>query len=549
MMQPKQQQPLEKENENEEFDQWYKTEGVSRDQLPSALYCLHSSRRKFPPKPPSPNCDEYASWQDEKNTIILSSGGKLWENNGTKKGKKRTQMMMDSYLDTTLVLTLQWMSNPVRDNEDVTWMIAQLNIAKANIQTWAEGGGSKRRLQPSILLISISGSNAEATEKLIEELESRLFPQGNRKNESSGLFKGCLVAVVISSDNDKKNPVVCRNTLINMASDAAPTRFVLVGLQLERGLILSIETSLFVQRAVAITSHVPGNVFIVPQFAISGDTAIMGNNNGDIHTKEVESVSVVDLLQVKKDMKDDEEPTPQMTSILLSVDCEQCRLDDDYPTDEEVDFVHQIEDLWFDQTTMQISFPDRYRNIIESPSSQSDEFVGVVNDGINGLQTLLLQLLLPERSRALQNFDTSPILLIDRIGPRKGMLTFDLAREVEEFDGGTMSCFNILRLTKLAVLGYRIRILNGAFAMSTPFWRKVVSQMPCTDNNKNDDNDDEQHPPSQISRCNGCTMFDDSMIKLIIMQEVQRSAKAAILWDDLDRVGIKQPPIMSNEMR
>jgi len=50
----------------------------------------------------------------------------------------------------------------------------------------------------------------------------------------------------------------------------------------------------------------------------------MGNKSGDIYTKEVESLSVVDILQVKKDMKDDKEPTPQITSILMLVDCKQC---------------------------------------------------------------------------------------------------------------------------------------------------------------------------------------------------------------------------------
>jgi len=65
-------------------------------------------------------------------------------------------------------------------------------------------------------------------------------------------------------------------------------------------------------------------VFIVPQVATSGDIVIMGNKSGDIYTKEVESLSVVDILQVKKDMKDDKEPTPQITSILMLVDCKQC---------------------------------------------------------------------------------------------------------------------------------------------------------------------------------------------------------------------------------
>jgi len=44
-------------------------------------------------------------------------------------------------------------------------------------------------------------------------------------------------------------------------------------------------------------------------------------------------------------------------------------------------------------------------------------------------------------------------------------------------------------------------------------------------------------------------MFDDSMIKLVIMQQVQKLANATILRDDLDRVGIEQPSIMSNETR
>ena len=64
----------------------------------------------------------------------------------------------------------------------------------------------------------------------------------------------------------------------------------------------------------------------------------------------------------------------------------------------------------------------------------------------------------------LRYFDKSPILLVDRLGPTKEMMTLDLAPEVEDFSG--RKCFNLLRFAQLAALGKKLFILQYALSLS-----------------------------------------------------------------------------------
>lgn len=65
-----------------------------------------------------------------------------------------------------------------------------------------------------------------------------------------------------------------------------------------------------------------------------------------------------------------------------------------------------------------------------------------------------------------------PVLLVDRLGPRPGMVTSLVTREVEELDGNF--CSNLMQLGSLLTLGYRFGLLTGGFVLSTVAETKKV---------------------------------------------------------------------------
>jgi hypothetical protein len=103
--------------------------------------------------------------------------------------------------------------------------------------------------------------------------------------------------------------------------------------------------------------------------------------------------------------------------------------------------------------------------------------------------------------------------MIDRNGPRKGMMTLDLAAEVEDFRG--KKCYNLLRLAQLAVLGYNINVLPGAFGASYPKTRSAVCKKEKTE------------------KCD-CELESEATIKQLLIDEVKRPAKIAVLMNELE---------------
>ena len=117
----------------------------------------------------------------------------------------------------------------------------------------------------------------------------------------------------------------------------------------------------------------------------------------------------------------------------------------------------------------------------------------------------------------LRYFDKSPILMFDRLGPKKEMMTLDLAPEAEDFRGRT--CFNMLRLAQLAALGYKISVLPGAFAASYPAARGDL----CTESIKTSGNAQRD-----------CELDSETTIREILIDEVKRPGKVAVLMEELD---------------
>jgi hypothetical protein len=89
-----------------------------------------------------------------------------------------------------------------------------------------------------------------------------------------------------------------------------------------------------------------------------------------------------------------------------------------------------------------------------------------------------------------------------------------MARHVEEFVGD--HCFNPLQLAQLVALGYRLNVLEGAFALSTDSSRKLSATAT-----------------TPKSRCNdGCLLFDsrhDDLLQSIAHEEITRPAKTGVL--------------------
>ena len=93
------------------------------------------------------------------------------------------------------------------------------------------------------------------------------------------------------------------------------------------------------------------------------------------------------------------------------------------------------------------------------------------------------------------------------------MMTLDLAAEVEDLRG--KRCYNLLRMAQLAVLGYNINVLPGAFAASYPKTRAALCMkdktQPC-----------------------GCELESEATIKQLLIDEVKRPAKIAVLMNEHD---------------
>ena len=140
---------------------------------------------------------------------------------------------------------------------------------------------------------------------------------------------------------------------------------------------------------------------------------------------------------------------------------------------------------------------------------------------LDDIQLSLMGLLTEKNHYTLFAMDVSPILLTDNRGPSSGMLTSEIAREVEEFGG--KQCYNGLRLAQLATLGYNIDVAAGAFALSTPTTRNSAFAGVTSEGSLG------------TSRCDGCFMFFDEkhedILEDIARDERKRPAKAAVLWD------------------
>ncbi len=511
--------------------------GATPEHASHNRFCLHSSKKGNPAG--ATICNVAASWPPAGNathvdsSVIGSAMVHLLRSPSTAKTAKGTfrrdvnQFISSSWWDeksinanedVTLVLTLQITSSHMREESLVQNLLA---MADSNIFLWSG--------QPSVLLIHIDSTEANQGGEMNELAKTLQFikekfetDQKEPASDQTLHLKNSLVAIV-----DSKKPAVSRKALMNMAIHAAPTRWIVSGLDLERGLVLSQEASYFAARGAKVYADLPGHVFVIPQFASKRDDT---RRNSDSEANPVPEGRVL-YSGVGNDLLPTIRTKQSMTSNIAEYDCSRCsnaviddgagagageeltddgsesrRLLEESSSKRSVE--EQIEDLWWD-----LSVADVYGTAGGFRSSL--DLIAKIHDRIEvSLMSLLDRI--EDHLEYLRYFDKSPILLIDRLGPLKEMMTLDLVSEVEEFGGSR--CFNLLRLAQLATVGYKVTVLPGAFAASYPKTRAAL----CTDS-----------ITKQTRYCD-CDITSESTIREILIDEVKRPGKIAVLLNELD---------------
>lgn len=434
---------------------WNGVKNDDRRQLPGHNYCLRSGPRKVPKFPPAPECHFTTSWRDTKKVEILS-GAPDWR-------------QLDIQTEVTMVLTLQIQAEQAADLANLTGI---LNLLAMYLNRW-QG-------QPSVLLIHVAGSTPEA----IDRIRAKLGPGSDLSYYG---LDTCLAAAIFSRDS----ATVSRKALLNMAIDAAPTRWVVSGWEIERGIAISQDAAFFAHRVSATHESTPGSIYIIPQFGIV-------NAESDF--------TISSLFKADK--------TGNVNEYLSKIEDESCEGGDDNGgdgSDIQADIFGDLYELWW-QTTE--------RFVSGTPYESNEKSIEEQALTLDNTQLALMSLLTEKRHYDLFVMDVSPIMLTDNMGPHNGILTSDLVRETEEF-GGKL-CYNGLRLAQLATYGYSINVLAGAFALSTPTTRSYASAgVPKKSSLGN-------------SRCHGCFFFDEkheAILEAISKDERARPAKAALLWE------------------
>jgi hypothetical protein len=404
------------------------------DQLPSDSYCIttESDDKKHS------SCHWATSWRDEAAVHILASAP-AWK-----------AANMDT--DVTLVLTLVVEFSQDDETKEMEEVIAKL---KTIIDRWSG--------KPCVVVLCVSKASDAVMAYARSEMKS---------------YSSVLVAVVTPPTN-----VVSRKALLNMAIDAVPTRWFLSGIELERGLVLSLDSAaLVLQAAFAHTrSGSSGNAFIVPQLAALDVKHHKGARIQDDDT----SVVLEDLFFGRR-----------VGTVKAPYELDdKCGEEDDNR-----ERISTIDDHWWNETQKLVVA--KY-SIDESSDFQRRALVA------QQLEQALLEMALTDH--IAQGFDESLILLTDNLGPHGAFLTHELAREAEALGGPR--CFNALRLQTLALLGYTIDVLPGAFAVSSASTRKRVGSF-------------------SLDRCRSCDL-PAKVVQRIAKVEISRATKTAIIWTEM----------------
>jgi len=363
--------------------------------------------------------------------------------------------------EVTIALTLQLHAEQL---DDTNTLAGFFQILALYLNHW-QG-------RPIVIVIHVAG----ATPSVISTMKEKLGPASDLSDFGMG---SVLVGAIFSEKPD----TVSRKALMNMAIDASPTRFVLGGYELERAIVPSLDTVYLAHRAAQIHRDLPGSVFVIPQFGLM---------------KGEYDFTVDGLKKARKDRNLDS---------IAKVDDGECEGDDTTIEKEVTGSFGMIEEFWWTLTKSEAKQKDPYGMSIEQHALRLEQ-----------IQSKVTSLLSEKEQYTLYAADASPILLFDNRGPRAGMITSDMVREIDEFGGKV--CYNSMRFAQMATLGYRVNILTGAFAISTPSLRDSIG--------------DPSIGPLGVSRCDGCFFFTkkrehEDILEEISLEERQRPAKISLM--------------------
>jgi len=422
---------------------WQDVDDKDRERYPPRFYCLQAAPKE---RPSTTKCNFGTSWRDSRNVEILSNPD--WS-------------MVNIHSEVTMALTLQFHSDQLNS---ATIIEGFFRVIALYLNHW-QG-------RPIVLMIHLAG----ATPSSIATIRTKFGAGSDISDFGMG-------SVLIGAIFSEKPDTFSRKALMNMAIDASPTRFVISGYELERGIIPSLDTIYLAHRVAQIHKDSPGAVYFIPQFSLANGT---------------HDFTIDGLERAKGDGR--------IVSIS-KVDDRDCEGDNSSLEYEKSGTFGMIEKLWW-----QLNTHDGRQN--EMPI---EEYALA----LESIQSKVATLLSEKEHYNVYATNESPILLVDNLGPFPGMITSDMVREVDEF-GGKM-CYNSIRLAQMATLGYRINILIGAFAISTPALRESIG--------------DPSIGPLGVSRCDGCFFFTkerehEDILENMSFEERQRPAKISILHSD-----------------
>jgi hypothetical protein len=466
-------------------------DGDDRSQLPTNYYCLSfETTDRFAAK-----CRFITSWQDAE-AVHIVSWAPAWQ-----------KMSVDAVNnDVTLALTWQIaLSSKQLEQQNNDWQDVFESVVISNLLKW-QG-------QPSVLVIALTsatgdtpdGASSSTTAEALAFLRERL----SSGPENHDILDSALIAIVVvppppASEKDEDHDdldrmTLSRKALLNMAVDCAPTRWHLAGLDMEQGFILSTHTVVFAQRTAEthgkLQHHHGGNIFWIPQFGLAANST----STTTLAQGAEEPIAVTMRMTLPQLMVARQKEHIKPISFF-DKSCTSFSSDSSSGSG--------LDNLWWIQTTA----------LVDPTGEGQHESVGLGRRAalLQEEEQNILSLLTPEKFDLLleEGLFALPFLLVDNVGPQRNMLTHLMARHVEELVGD--HCFNPLQLAQLVALGYRLNVLEGAFALSTDAARKLSATTT-----------------SPKSRCSdGCLLFDsrhDDLLHSIIHEEITRPAKTGVL--------------------
>ena len=452
--------------------------------LPLSTYCIRS---RLDASKLHTKCDTAISYHDDTGRLTILSRAPQW-----------THVSIES--DVSLVLTLQFM--PSWDVETKEHLVqGVIDNVKMNIDRWYG--------RPCILVISLPNRLYEKTnEYLRRHLEVETNPN-----------VGSCFIMTLSDDQIQENndaDAISRKALLNMAIDMVPTRWYVSGIELERGLVVSTDTSYVAHRTAATYSALRGNIFIVPQF-------------GSIHTTTEEDIDNQNADADESNFSFDEFLRLKRSGNVSS-------LGDEWTSDctdhEELlnELKKRIDNVWMAESLLLIGS-------ITSDVDPSEVNLKIIRD-LETFQQYMVKMAQEGMDEAYEDtamyaYHESPILLTDNLSPHDGIRTSEIVREVEAFAG--IRCYNIVRLSQMILMNYTVNVLPLAFVSKSPYAKAMTNEMQEQQN-------EQRHCPAM---CTNFLVDDEEILYEIARSEIQRAAMTGVVW--AETLGIKPSLIFDVE--